>query len=259
MELPDYVQSVSFRLAQPDVPGSAAVRVALNLLSRTGLSLDTLNTRLPGSSRQTRSRLRDAKRACPHGTLATGAIVNRIVAHLAQGEAFLALGLGDGFPFLAALGGNPDKLCVAVDDPASPRNSQFLSRFESLRSGGHVVHRVDYRVFFAGPRIAPIGFCVVRTSLGHDLLARLHACEPHLAENAIVLIDNCNEADLRSAGLQFIRSSRNQYRILLDRRAPHHGPLTFGDGLLLFQLLGRNAAFARPAEKPTAPLLVPAA
>ena len=92
-----------------------------------------------------------------------------------------------------------------------------------------------------------------------DLLPRLDACEPHLAENAVVLIENCNRPEIRNAGLQFLRSSRNQYRVLLDRRTPNHGSLTFGDGLLLFQLLGRNAVVARHVQEPTAPALVPAA
>jgi hypothetical protein len=259
MELPDYVQSVSFRLAQPDVSGSMAVRLALNLLSRMGLPLDALNTRLPGENRQTRRRLRDAKRACPRGTIATGAIINRIVSHLAHDEAFLALGVGDGFPFLAALSGNSQKLCVAIEDPASPRREQFLRRFEALRSAAHEFHRIDYRAFLERPPANPIGFCVVEPSANKDLLSRLQACEPHLAENAVVMIDNCNRAELRNAGLDFMRSSRNQYRVLLDRLAPQHGALTFGDGLLLFQLLGRNAAVARQAEKPTVAALAPAA
>ncbi len=165
--------------------------------------------------------------------------------------------MGDGFPFLAALSGNPDKFCIAIDDPAAPRREQFLRRFEALRAEGHELLSVDYRVFLARPRTIPIGFCVVRGQRGQRFARALQACEPHLAENAVVLVDNCNQADLRNAGLQFMRASRNQYRVLLDRLAPHHGALTFGDGLLLFQLLGRNTAVARQAEKPTAPLSFP--
>jgi hypothetical protein len=259
MELPDYVQSVSFRLAQPDVPGSAAVRLALNLLRRTGLPLDAFNTRLPGDIGHTRRRLHGVKRACPQGTFATGAIVNRIVAQLADGEAFVALGMGDGFSFLAALGGNSDKICLAIDDPAVPRGAEFTRRFESLRSVNHDWQSGPYQNYFAQPSRNAIGFCVVRAGANGDLLARLEACESHLAENAVVLIENCNRAEIRNAGLQFLRTSRNQYRVLLDRRTPNHGALTFGDGLLLFQLLGRNAAVARHAQDPTVPALVPAA
>jgi hypothetical protein len=259
MELPDYVQSVSFRLAHPDMPGPVAVRWALNLLIRTGLPLDTLNTRLPGENRQTRRRLRDAKRACPRGTFATGAIINRIVAQLAEGQAFLALGVGDGFSLLAATSGNPDKLCIAIDDPAAGQYEPFARRFQSLRSATHTLHRVHYRDYFSQPQKNPIGFCVVRASGSDDLLSRLGTCEPHLAENAVVLIENCNRAEMRNAGLQFLRSSRNQYRVLLDRDTAHHADLTFGDGLLLFQLLGRNAAVSRDAQRVAAPALTPAA
>ena len=86
-----------------------------------------------------------------------------------------------------------------------------------------------------------------------DLLPRLDACEPHLAENAVGAIENCNRPEIRNAGLQFLRSSRNQYRVLLDRDMLNHGSLTFGDGLLLFQLLGRNAVVARHVQEPTVP------
>jgi hypothetical protein len=263
MELPDYVQSVSFRLAQPDLPGSAAIRLALNLLSRTGLPLDTLNTRLPGANGPTRRRLRDAKRACPRGPFATGAIINRIVSQLAEGESFLALGVGDGYSLLAALSGNPDKLCTAIENPASPRRESFEQRFEAARSANHTLQYVSYRDYFRdhflGSRKNPIGFCVVRATGSDDLLSRLDACEPHLAENAVVLIENCNHAELRKVGLEFMRASRNQYRVLLDRPAPHHGALTFGDGLLLFQVLGRNVTDVRHAERSAAPILTPAA
>jgi hypothetical protein len=210
-----------------------------------------------------RRRLRDAKRACPRGPFATGAIINRIVAQLAEGEAFLALGVGDGFSLLAALSGNPNKLCIAIDDPAAPRCEPFERRFQSLRSASHTLQYVHYRDYFRDyftePRKNPIGFCVVRASGSDDLLSRLGKCEPHLAENAVVLIENCKHAEMLKAGLQFIRSSRNQYRVLLDRGTSHHGDLTFGDGLLLFQLLGRNAAVSRDAQRLPAPALTSAA
>ena len=99
MDLPDYVQSVSFRIARPDDPGSEALRLTALFLRRFGLRLDLLNTRLPCENSQTRRRLRAARRSCPAGTLAVGAIINRAVTQLAADEAFLALGVGDGFPF----------------------------------------------------------------------------------------------------------------------------------------------------------------
>ena len=266
MELADYVQSVSFRMAQPDVPGSRAFRLAAAVLGRIGLPLDVLNTRLPCECGQTRHSLREARQSCPAGNFAVGAIINRAVARLAAGEAFLALGVGDGFPLLAAISGNPDKPCIGVDpffgrpDSGDERcRAAFLRRFESLRTADQRLHRVDFGDFFTQLHDVPIGFCLIGASPGNDPLERLEASEPHLAENAIVLVENANSPDVRDAGLCFIRSSRNQYRVLLDRRAPHHGGLTFGNGLLLFQLLGQNAAADRRTRTPAAPALVPAA
>jgi|HubBroStandDraft_6_1064221.scaffolds.fasta_scaffold124548_2 hypothetical protein len=264
MELPDYVQSVAFRLVHPDAPGTKALRLAAGILRRANVPLDVLNTRLPCESGQMRRRLREARRICPAGVFAVGAIINRTVARLPEGEAFLSLGLGDGFPLLAAISGNPHKPCIGVDQwtggilasDERPR-AAFLKKFESLRGPGHHLHQLDFRDFFAQLENMPIGFCLIGSN--EDPLERLDAVEPYLAENAIVLIENANSAEVRNAGLAFIRSSRNQYRVLLDCRVPHHGELTFGNGLLLFQLLGRNAAADRRARKPIVPALVPAA
>ncbi len=266
MELADYVHSVSFRMVQPDVPRSQAFRLAAALLRRIGLPLDVLNTRLPCEHRQTRRSLREARRSCPAGNFAVGAIINRAVSRLAAGEAFLSLGVGDGFPLLAAISGNPDKQCIGVDPFSGTANSgeerrraTFLRRFESLRTADHRLHRLDFRDYFTQLHDVPIGFCLIPANTGDDPLERLKASEPHLAENAVILVENANCPDVWEAGHGFIQSSRNQYRVLLDRRAPHHGELTFGNGLLLFQLLGRNAASDRRTRKPAAPVLVPAA
>jgi hypothetical protein len=264
MELPDYVQSVSFRLAHPDVPGSKAFRLATGLLRRMGVPLDALNTRLPGENRPMRRRLRDARRTCPTGNFAVGAIINRAVSRLAPGEIFLALGVSDGFPLLAAIGGNPDKPCIGVDLLAGTEirpfaRPQFLRHFESLRTTEQRLHRLSFRDYFAQLHELPIGCCLIGASTADDPLERLNTAEPHLAENGVVLVENVNDASHRSAALAFIGSSANQYRILLDQRAPHHGELTLGNGLLVFQLLGRNAAAKRLLQKPAAPVLVPAA
>jgi hypothetical protein len=266
MELPDYVQSVAFRMVHPDAPATHALRVATGILRRANVPLDVLNTRLPCESGQMRRRLREPRRTCPAGVFAVGAIINRTVSRLPEGEAFLSLGLGDGFPLLAAISGNPHKPCIGVDQwtggilagDARPR-AAFLKKFESLRGLGHHLHQLDFRDFFAQLENVPIGFCLIGADANEPPLERLEAAEPHLAENAVVLVENANSSTVRNAGLAFIRSSRNQYRVLLDRRVLHQGELTFGNGLLLFQLLGRNAAADRQARKPIAPALVPAA
>ena len=195
---------------------------------------------------------------------------------MSEAETFVALGLGDGFSLLAAIAGNPDKPCIGVDPPGETRTRQgkracgrFDRTFESLRSASHVVHRLDFTDFFSGfgpltgPGETPIGVCLIRAGSDEDsaddLRGRLVLSEPHLAENAHVLVENVNAAGVRDAALAFLRTSPNQYRVLLDQPTPHQGRLTFGDGLLLYQLLGRNQAADRRVRKPAAPALVPAA
>jgi hypothetical protein len=266
MDLPDYVQSVSFRIARPDAPGSQAIRLTTLLLKRFGLRLDVLNTCLPCENGQSRRRLREARRACPAGTLAVGAIINRAVAQLAADEAFLALGVGDGFSLLAAMSGNPDKVCIGVDpflDVAGAgndhRRTALNRRFERACSSNHQLHARDFSSYITLLRDFSIGFCFINGGSQENPRERLRASEPRLAENAFILVENTNCSRVRDAGLAFIQSSRNQYRILLDRCTPHHGELTFGNGILLFQLLGRNAAADRRTEEHAAPALVPAA
>ncbi len=212
MELPDYIQSVSFRLAHPDVPGSKAFRLATGLLQRMGVPLDALNTRLPGEDGPMRRRLREARRTCPAGNFAVGAIINRAVSRLAPGEVFLALGVSDGFPLLAAISGNPDKPCIGVDLSAGSEirpseRPQFLRHFESIRTADHQLHRLSLRDYFAQLHELPIGCCLIGASAADDPLERLNKAEPHLAENSVVLVENVNDASHRSAALAFIGSA----------------------------------------------------
>jgi hypothetical protein len=211
-----------------------------------------------------RRKLRAAQRFCRKGTFAVGAIIHRAVARLEVDEAFVALGVGDGFPFLAAVSAHPDRRCIGLDDrPQENRHVkqwQALRRgFETLRSEKHILSALAIDANNPHLGAVPIGVCFIGSSTRHDAITRLRLCEPHLAENALVLVENCNRADVRHAALGFINASRNQFRVLLDRRTMRHGGLTFGNGILLFQLLGRNAAAAAPLRHTAGPALVPAA
>ena len=102
------------------------------------------------------------------------------------------------------------------------------------------------------------------SALSHEpIAARLAQCEPHLAENAYLLVDNCNCERTRQLALDFVAASRNQYRVLADARTAETGSitgsLTWGRGLLVLQLLGRNAVVPRVTGRGAPPVLAPAA
>ena len=269
MDLPQYLQGVSFRFVQPEQERTLGARAAA-ALARLRLPLDSWNTRLPFDRADTRRKLRRTSLGIAGRPLAVRALVNRGVTHLAEREAFVAFGLGDGGALLAAIAGNGDKLCIGVheDDarqvaPAVPTREEFLRRFDELADVEQHFIEPGFSRCLARLDERTIGVCFV-SALSHEPIAeRLAQCEPHLAENAYLLVDNCNCERTRQLALDFMAASRNQYRVLADARTAETGalagPLTWGRGLLVLQLLGRNAVVPRVTGRGTPPVLAPAA
>jgi hypothetical protein len=181
------------------------------------------------------------------------------VAHLEEREAFVAFGLGDGDALLAAIAGNRDKLCIGVQEGV-PKNSgdSFLRRFAELSNDD--CHFIEQSFEACVARLAdrPVGMCFVSADSHEPIAERLVDCEPCLAENAYLLVDNCNCARTRQAALEFVATSHNQYRVLMEAAAETCA-LTWGRGLLVVQLLGRNVAVRTHSERQTSPALLPAA
>jgi hypothetical protein len=269
MDLPQYLQGLSFRFVQPEQERTLGAR-AVAALARLRLPLDSWNTRLPFDRADTRVKLRRTRLGSAGRPLALRALVNRGVTHLAEREAFVAFGLGDGGALLAAIAGNADKLCIGVhehDAPqvaaAGPARDEFLRRFDELADDERHFIEPGFSRCLARLDERTIGVCFV-SALSHEPIAeRLAQCEPHLAENAYLLVDNCNCERTRQLTLDFMAASRNQYRVLADARTAEPGSimgsLTWGRGLLVLQLLGRNAVMPRVTGRGTPPVLAPAA
>jgi hypothetical protein len=207
-----------------------------------------------------RRKLRRTRVGTGGSPLAVRAVLNRGVAHLEEREAFVAFGLGDGDALLAAIAGNREKLCIGVQErtPTTP-SDPFLRRFEELSNDD--CHFIEQSFEACVARLAdrPVGMCFVSAASHEPIAQRLNDCEPHLAENAYLLIDNCNCARTRQAALEFVATSRNQYRVLMEARPAETCALTWGRGLLVIQLLGRNAVGRSAAGRGTSPVLAPAA
>jgi hypothetical protein len=266
MDLPQYLQGLSFRFVQPAQERSLAARAASAALARLRLPLDSFNTRLPSDHLGMRRKLRPTRLGSGGHPLAVRAILNRGVAHLEEHEAFVAFGMGDGSSLLAALAGNRAKLCIGIQDrdrlqwdkPRQP-GAAFQRRFDELSN--YECHFIEESFKRCVARLddRPIGLCFVSAESHEPVARRIAECEPHLAENAYLLIDNCNCARTRQTAFELVAASRNQYRVLLDAHTAEAGWLTLGRGLLVIQLLGRNAV-ARPRSQPATPsLLAPAA
>jgi hypothetical protein len=265
MDLPQYLQGLSFRFVQPAQERSLATRTGA-ALARLRLPLDAINTRLPFDRSDMRRKLRGTRVATAGHPLAVRAVLNRGVAHLESREAFMAYGMGSGEALLAAIAGNRDKLCIGIDGDHSPQcgptprtKEMFLRRFDELSNGECHFIEQSFERCVARLENRPIGLGFVSANSHEPIARRLVDCERHLAENAYLLIDNCNCVRTRQAALEFVAASSNQYRVLLDARTAGAGALTLGQGLLVIQLLGRNTAIRPVSGRETLPVLVPAA
>jgi hypothetical protein len=259
MDLPQYLQGLSFRFVEPGENRSLASHVAA-ALTVLRVPLDALNTRLPFDRSGMGRKLRATRIGTAGHPLAVRAVINRGVAHLEEREAFVAFGLGDGDALLAAIADNREKLCIGVQEHAAHELSDpFLRRFEELSTDD--CHFIEQSFEACVARLAdrPIGMCFVSANSREPVAQGLADCEPHLAENAYLLIDNANCEGTRRAAFEFLAASQNQYRVLMDARSAETCAVTWGRGLFVIQLLGRNAVGRSVEGRGTSPVLVPAA
>jgi hypothetical protein len=178
-------------------------------------------------------------------TLAIGALINQAVAHLPPGQAYVNVGVWHGFSFLAGLYNNPDKHCIGLDNfsqdfALTSARESFLARFEACRSACHQFLEIDYRQFFQTPQqVPPIGFYFYDGH--HSYASQLEALtlvEPFLAPGALILIDDINWLEVRTASTDFLLSHPQTYEILCCVETCQHGHPTFWNGLLLAQKRG---------------------
>src|SRR5438876_9226238 len=136
MDFAEYIQNISFRLLTPATPRPSGFRALNHLARKAGIHLEMWMTRLPEGQEQMQSRLESVCKVPRMSTFAIGAIINRAVQQLPAGQAYLNVGVWNGFTLLAGMADNPDKTCIGVDDFShsdSPKSS-FLKRFDRARS-----------------------------------------------------------------------------------------------------------------------------
>jgi hypothetical protein len=92
-------------------------------------------------------------------TFAFGSIINRIVSNLQPGTSYVNIGVWNGFTFLSGSIGNPDKICIGVDNFSQfggPKKD-FLKRFNYFKSSVHSFYDMDYQEYFKQKHEGKIG------------------------------------------------------------------------------------------------------
>src|SRR4029077_20011460 len=112
MEVADYVQNISFRLLQPTTPRPSGFRALNHLARKAGLHLEMWMTRLPEDQLEMQARLERVCKIPRMSTFAIGAIINRAVAQMSIGHAFLNIGVWNGFTLLSGIADKLEKTCI---------------------------------------------------------------------------------------------------------------------------------------------------
>ena len=236
-----FASGIRFAMVQPDTPLTPWRLRLRGLVVRAGMEFDVAITRLPERRKETRARLSDLCRIPRMSTYALGAIINRIVAGLPAGQAFVNVGVWNGFTLLAGMAGNADRRCVGVDNFSEfggPR-AAFLARFEARRSDLHEFHDMDYRAYLDGVHRGPIGFYIYDGDHAYEHQLRgLEVAEPHLAPGAWLLVDDTNDEEPRRATLDFVAARRGEYAVVFDRRTASNLHPTFWNGVMLVRRRG---------------------
>ena len=204
-------------------------------------SIESINTVFPVDDRVTKERLRPIADIPRMSTLALAAIINRAVAQMPEGQAYLNVGVWNGYSFLAGLLGNADKRCIGVDNFSQFGGpvDDFRRRFEQFRSPAHSFHDQDYEAYLRTCHKEPLGVYFYDGEHSYkNQYTGLRAAEKFFAPGCWILVDDTNWDEPREATLEFIRRSRRRYRLVLDVRTPYSGHPTWWNGLMLLQHLG---------------------
>jgi hypothetical protein len=171
-------------------------------------------------------------------TFAIGAMLNRAIDGMPADEAFVNVGVWNGFTFLAGLVSNPEKLCIGIDnfsELGGPRQA-FLRRFEALRGPRHRFADLDYREYFRHHHQGRIGVYMYDGHHAYEhQLEGLELAEPFFSDSCLVFVDDTNWDEPRLATLDFVSRSRHRYETLLDVRTAGNKHPTLWNGLMVLR------------------------
>lgn len=171
------------------------------------------------------------------GTWPVAFLLAMAVQALPPDQAYLNIGVWHGFSLLAGMLARPQGLCLGVDNFSefgAPR-AAFLARYEAWRGPQHRFYDSDYRRFFATETLPPIGvYFYDGPHTVQDQRLGLELAEPHLADAALVFVDDSDRPEVREPTLAFL-AAHPQYRLLADFRTASQAHPTWWNGLMILR------------------------
>jgi Methyltransferase domain len=257
----DFVRGIAFELITPEVPRGSDRRITIErerggkatVLELPAVPVDIANTRLGPEARDLHRTLRPVLDMPRMASLAIGAILNRGTASLKDDEAYLNVGVWNGFSLLAGLHRNPGKRCIGIDNFSqfgSPREA-FMARFTEYRGPGHEFFDMDYEEYLSTRHEGPIGLYFYDGDHAYEHQLRgLQVAEPFFSDDCMVLVDDANWPEPYDATYDFIARSEREYEIVIDARTASGEHPTWWNGLIVFRATGRRRGGPPPAPSP---------
>jgi hypothetical protein len=237
MNYADYIKSISFRYLQPDIKAKPSEAAFANLKISTA-SFEVENTIIPENADLMRDRMSELLGMPRMSTYALAALINKGVSELDKDCCYLNIGVWHGFTFLAGIMGNPDKICIGVDNFSGfggPRRD-FLDRFGKHKSPNHHFYEMDYRDYFSTIHREKIGFYVYDGDHSYDCqLEALQIADPFFSEGAYIFLDDANWRGPRQATMDFVTKSNGSYEVLFDKRTAQNGHPTLWNGIIILR------------------------
>ena len=167
-------------------------------------------------------------------------LLNCAVAALDDAEVYVEVGCYKGASIVGAASSNPRARIFACDN-----FSQFDGAAAALRrtldahtAPGQVsFHDLDFREFFSAAPWAPARIGAYFYDGGHsfrDQFDGVALALPHLADDALVIIDDTNKREARSAN-KLVAANVPGFELLLDLRTPRNHSPTWWNGVQVFR------------------------
>ncbi len=234
----NFLEGVSFRLIQPSTRLlTGAIRRVKWFRDFVQWPVEVWNTKFSGDfwDPERLEGIRKLSRMPKMSTVAIGALINRLVASLPPGQAYLNIGVWHGYSLLAGMLGNAGRRCIGVDNFSefgNPRD-KFLWRFNRRKSAYHEFFDVDWRTYLAHEHRGPIG--VFFYDGAHDYDSQYQAlilAEPFMAPGGFIIVDDTNWESPRKALIDFL-SAHPGYELLYDIPTAGNCHPTFWNGLMV--------------------------
>lgn len=234
----EFVNNIGFRYINPQTPLLPIGFERFTQKLRLGVKFEIFNTRFPCNGRNIKNLLKHIFYIPRMSTCAIGGIINEGVRQMSSDHAFVNVGVWQGYTMFAAMVGNEDKTCIAVDNFSEfggPKQA-FCENFEQYRSPQHRAYEMGYRNYFAQEHQQPIGFYVYDGEHSYEnQLKGLQTAEPYFADDCIILVDDTNYDEVQAGTNDFIAQSSHDYEVIFEQNTYCNSHPTFWNGIMILQ------------------------